>query len=84
MSLEYKLMTADEALDLGIIDYRPYKYAECVIAVEDGKYRFVGSDGGEPVDASLGRDFSWVLEELNLVARRLEDPPAYLGAHGAT
>ena len=28
-------------------------------------YRFVGSDGGEPEDNTLNRDWSWVVDELN-------------------
>lgn len=32
---------------------------------DDIGYRFVGSDGGEPEDQTLGRNWRWVVDELN-------------------
>jgi hypothetical protein len=39
-------------------DYRNY------LVIEDGDYKKVYTDGGEPEDASFGRDYSWVALEL--------------------
>ncbi len=32
--------------------------------------RLVATDGGEPEDANFGRDFGWIVEELNHLALR--------------
>lgn len=43
-----------------------YDYRFGIWEVEDGiGYKFVGSDGGEPEDNSLNRDWAWVVDELN-------------------
>lgn len=35
------------------------------IIIEDGDYRACYSDACEPEDASFGRDFYWIISELN-------------------
>ena len=34
--------------------------------------RLVGMDGGEPEDATFGRDWSWVVDELNALAEETQ------------
>ncbi len=40
-------------------------FAAVVENMPDGSQRFVGCDGGSPEDQFLGRDWSWVIHELN-------------------
>lgn len=41
-------------------------YTSCVVKVSaDGTRTIVGTDGGEPEDQTLTRDWSWVIDELN-------------------
>jgi len=68
---KFIIVWCDEAIK------KKYPYADqykgyCNLCYEtDGEkpIRLVGSDNGEPEDKTLGRDFSWVIDELNILAR---------------
>jgi hypothetical protein len=65
MSLEYVILSTDEAYAKGLITYnRPWKPGNVIFRVEDGNYLELGNDVGEPEDKNFLRDFGWVLSEL--------------------
>jgi len=64
----FQLFTFDEALEKCLIsdDSRYYnEYSSYVVEVLENGYRLLGSDGGEPEDQVLYRDWKWVVPELN-------------------
>lgn len=51
-------------------------YDRCVVLVEfvdNAPVRILASDGGEPEDATFGRDWRWVVDELNSLAIEVKD-----------
>ena len=66
---EYKLFSQEEAVKAGLEEenlYRNEGYIHHLVEVIDGKpIRVLGSDGGEPEDQTFGRDWKWVVEEIN-------------------
>lgn len=53
---------------------RWHEAAFCLYETDGEKpIRFVASDGGEPEDQLLVRDWSWVADELNKLAKEVED-----------
>ena len=51
--------------------YDPHEWRNVLFDSENE--RVVASDGGEPEDQTLGRDWSWVPDELNVLAVRIDD-----------
>ena len=50
------------------------KYSNVLVQVTSSGevIRFINSDGGEPEDQSFLRDWSWVVDELNALADKIE------------
>ena len=65
----FRLVTLQEAVDLGLPGAEPDpwtgNYGFIVYRIEDAGHVFVGEDGGEPEDQTLGRDWAWVVPALN-------------------
>lgn len=65
--MRFKIVSNDELSSLGsdmgsILD----EYGNSIIEIlEDGTVNWIGSDGGEPEDQFLTRDWSWVVGALN-------------------
>ena len=56
----------EEALEDIKDGWSDFSYQNGIWEVEDEiGYRFVGSDGGEPEDQTMKRDWAWVVDELN-------------------
>ena len=51
--------------------YDPHEWRNVLFDTENE--RVVGQDGGEPEDQTLGRDWSWVPDEMNTLAARIGD-----------
>lgn len=74
----FKLVDVEEALRDGYPGSENYdfyeKYDTLLFEFCDGKaVRYVASDGGEPEDATLYRDFNWVVDELNALAKENDE-----------
>lgn len=69
MNERFRLLDFGECLELGLVDEIERRYAEwnsfVVEFPESGTPEMVGSDGGEPEDQRLYRDFKWVVPALN-------------------
>lgn len=75
MSDRYVLMSPEQAKAAGIADPPYSDWDEEIEYDNDGSYRLfvvdtvaktvVGSDGGEPEDQTLVRDWAWVVGALN-------------------
>lgn len=66
MSKRFQLMDKGEAEKAGLEAYGGGDYPLFVVEIlPDGQKRLVGSDGGEPEDQRLSRDWSWVVPALN-------------------
>lgn len=72
----YKLVDWDELVQLAgqqardMYDYdwdddHEYRYYVVKLNTDGTFQRFVATEGGEPEDQTLGRDWSWVVPELN-------------------
>jgi hypothetical protein len=70
---EYQLFGYSRALEAGLLEpiiehgtFDRHLYVFHLVEVIDGKpTRILGTDGGEPEDQSFGRDWYWVVEEIN-------------------
>ena len=72
-----KLSWANKAMDdeefMEWFDHaRPYIDGALVELVDGNYSRFVAADGGEPEDNSFYRDLSWVVDELNALAKKVK------------
>ena len=71
MEIEYRVLTLGDAeragLDVGWKDsYGEWEYDHAVVRVEDNcSVEIIGTDGGEPEDQTLTRDWYWVADALN-------------------
>ena len=66
MAERFQLMNYDEAKAAGIEVWNRDEYPLFVVEnLPDGRTRVVGSDGGEPEDQRLSRDWEWVVPALN-------------------
>jgi hypothetical protein len=70
--IKYIQIDGDEALKLGYPEAEGHTNTTwclsdtCIYLEDNGKVvEFIGSDGGEPEDKTLYRDFDWVIKELN-------------------
>lgn len=75
----YAILTYQEARDLGFPPpdfegtweeifsnkWDPPEYCLGIWYVNAFTSKFIGNDGGEPEDQTLGRDWSWVVDALN-------------------
>ncbi len=57
MTLEVKIIASKDAPNFDGYDD---DYSSTLLMISDGKVILQQSDGGEPEDASFGRDWSWV------------------------
>lgn len=79
--INFEYVSLEEAIKgnyPGVEDYEgkvpEYEYRECLYEFDDDKpVRLIAMDGGEPEDASFGRDYNWIADELNKLAERLEN-----------
>ena len=63
MSYEVRFLTDEEVASL--LGYEPWNDCASTIGIFiDGKLYADYSDGGEPEDQTFGRDWSWVVDEL--------------------
>lgn len=71
MTVEYKQMSTAEAVAAKVPSAADWhsdweEWRQCIVLYEDSKpVRILSSDGGEPEDQTLTRDWGWVTEELN-------------------
>lgn len=80
----FRVVTAAEAKKCGYLESEDY-YADDYRGIlyefdGDTPVRVLGVDGGEPEDQTFGRDWSWVVPELNRLSERAEKAEATLAA----
>lgn len=72
----FRIFWAETAFENNYPDSDEYEGSHCYLLYEtDGTkpIRLVASDQMEPEDATLGRDLSWVQDELNKLADRIQE-----------
>lgn len=58
--------TAEKLLGKNYYNHHQQDYSSVIIEyTDDGSVDYIGEDGGEPEDQTLGRDWSWVVPTLN-------------------
>jgi hypothetical protein len=68
--IKYSIMSLKETVDDGCVDAEDYYDPEFTMGVfeldDDGHpIKLLGTDGGEPEDQTLYRDWSWIATALN-------------------
>ncbi len=69
--MKYQMLSFEEAMKLGFKDedlteWYDHEYMNGVFLMEDDvPVKLLGSDGGEPEDQKLYRDWAWVTPALN-------------------
>jgi len=73
---EFKLLNIDEVVAAGLPEDKDEysEYRTFLVEFVDGKAnRTVGVDGGEPEDQTFWRDWHWVVDELNKLAKEIKN-----------